>query len=911
MVRHLKKLLAGPQARGLSDGQLLERFVQFREEAAFEVLLERHGPLVWAVCRRMLRRPHDAEDAFQATFLTLARRAAAIRKPESVSCWLYGVAYRTARRALARGVQRSHEKASAPVPPSPDVLAEVATRELCVLLDEELNRLPERYRDPLVLCYLQGLLREEAAQRLGWSVGTLKRRLEAGRERLRHRLTRRGVTLGAALLAPELAPAAEAAVPPGLASATVRMAAVFPAGAAAPFPVAALTDGVLRAMFLSRVRSLAALLLLLAALTVGGGVLARQARETAAPGEARPEQEAQTPARAEPEEKVAVRADPLGDPLPPGAVTRLGTQRFRTGGTVAGLAFSPDGKLLASASRTAGLRLWDALTGRALRPLAEPPDDAEGVVFSPDGKLLAAASGEDDTVRLWEVTTGQVVRRWTAERGVARSVAFAPDGKFLATGGADRMIRLWDPATGKLVWKQEGHEGIVSVLRFNRNGELLLSGCLDEPLTVWDGNTGQKLSTLGQLAHPSMVAVYPKDKTVAWVNRGLTLRLADFGTGQMLRVIPLKEKPREDEGALALSPDGRTLAASQQRSIQLWEVSTGLILDEWEAHGRSVTALAFSPDGRTIASGSGDRTVRLWKAATGKPLRPLPGHGGAAGLVAVSPDGRNVATAGEDGSVRLWDLLSGRPLREWEGPIGGRGGALAFSADGRYLTCVSKEGRTWKVDLKTPDAQPYRNHVWNSGESVALTPDGLVLVQKQGVFGLFDVAANGVRRWEAPPIDPQVGRAACSPDGKLVATLGARGSIYVWDLSTGKQVATSRPPEVVPSVVAFSPSSTSLATGGDNQPVLIWEASTGKLLRSLRAEPLTLRALAFSPDGKALATGGPDGVVRLWDLATGQELRHWTGHQGAVLALAFTPDGKHLISGSADTTALVWEVSGR
>jgi RNA polymerase sigma factor (sigma-70 family) len=280
VLQHLRRWLAAHGWQPLPDGILLYRFVSDHDEAAFAALLERHGPMVLGVCRRVLRDFHDAEDACQATFLVLARKAASIRQPGAVGSWLHGVAYRVAGKLKARGAHRGIPGGTlddVPQAAPPDV----SWREVRGVLDEELRRLPECYRAPLVLCYLEGKTRDEAARQLGWSVGTLRGRLERGRERLRLRLTRRGLTLPAALAASVLVEsAASAALPAELAETTIKAAIVFAAGkglAAVSAPVAALVKGALRAMFLSKVKVVVAVVLALGLLGTGAGLLGRQA----------------------------------------------------------------------------------------------------------------------------------------------------------------------------------------------------------------------------------------------------------------------------------------------------------------------------------------------------------------------------------------------------------------------------------------------------------------------------------------------------------------------------------------------------------------------------------------------------------------------------------------------------------
>lgn len=269
----------GSKTTSAEDGQLLECFVQQRDEYAFAELVSRHGPLVFGLCRRLLGNVQDAEDVFQATFLVLARRAATIRKPQSLSCWLHGVAYRLAIKAKAEAnKRRTHERRAASPADSSEM--DLSWREVRGLLDEELQRLPEKQRLPLVMCYLEGLTQDEASQRLGWPRGTLKRRLESGRERLRLRLTQRGVSLGASLFAAALTESASrGAVPMALRSATMRAAMQFlshQTAALAVTPAALLAKGALQTMLTTKLKIASVVLLLLACAGFGASQLVQR-----------------------------------------------------------------------------------------------------------------------------------------------------------------------------------------------------------------------------------------------------------------------------------------------------------------------------------------------------------------------------------------------------------------------------------------------------------------------------------------------------------------------------------------------------------------------------------------------------------------------------------------------------------
>jgi RNA polymerase sigma factor (sigma-70 family) len=276
VIRHLRRAVLLQDGAASTDGQLLASFIDHHDEAAFEALVRRHGPMVFGVCRRVVGNHHDAEDAFQATFLVLARKASSVRPRERVANWLHGVALRTALKANAMTAKRREreKQASAETEAAPHD----QWRDLQPLLDQELNGLPENYRLPILLCDLEGKTIKEAARQLGWPQGSLAGRLARARKLLARRLANRGVTLSAGALAAVLSiNAASAAVPTSLMSSTVKAATLFAAGQATaaglvPAQVAALTEGVMKGMMLTKLSNVVAGLVVLAAVIFGGGL---------------------------------------------------------------------------------------------------------------------------------------------------------------------------------------------------------------------------------------------------------------------------------------------------------------------------------------------------------------------------------------------------------------------------------------------------------------------------------------------------------------------------------------------------------------------------------------------------------------------------------------------------------------
>jgi RNA polymerase sigma factor (sigma-70 family) len=312
-VRHLRRLVRPDGADGLSDGQLLERFVAAQDEAAFEVLVWRHGPLVLGICRRVLRDPHLAEDAFQATFLVLVRKAASICKREAVGSWLHKVAYRVALGAREGAARRGrHERPLLADAPAAEEAA--GYRDMAPVLDEEVNRLPDKYRAPLVLCYLEGKTVDEAARQLGCPRGTVGTRLARGRERLRRRLIRRGVGLTCGALAAALAGVAHAvAVPAPLARAAVRTAC-FPADPGIiSAKVIALAEGVLHTMSVSKLKAVVAIVLAIALGTGVSGLSYRMYASEQGPAADEGQQKAGSPGERVPSKTWGTETDPDKD----------------------------------------------------------------------------------------------------------------------------------------------------------------------------------------------------------------------------------------------------------------------------------------------------------------------------------------------------------------------------------------------------------------------------------------------------------------------------------------------------------------------------------------------------------------------------------------------------------------------
>jgi RNA polymerase sigma factor (sigma-70 family) len=364
-LRRLRGLLGAHGAEGPTDGDLLRRYVYAHDEAAFEALLRRHGPMVLGVCRRLLSDGEDVDDAFQATFLILVRKAPSISDAERVGNWLYGVAYRVAVRARAQAARLRARQRPLNDVPSDEPQDDPIRDEIRALLDDEVSRLPARYREAVVCCYLQGRTQDEAARVLGWPRGTVATRLNRARRLLRNRLVRRGLPLSAGTLIGALrAGSAEGALPAPLVSAALRTAGQGLTGGALSPAVVGLADGVLRQFLVGRVKAVMAAVLALALVTGGGGLALRSARPAAAPDAEASQGEAQ------PAQYYAWReqfAPPAGSAVPACAVDELPCKNPAPRESAArptAIVQASDGKLLAAVLEDGTVCICNPLTGR-------------------------------------------------------------------------------------------------------------------------------------------------------------------------------------------------------------------------------------------------------------------------------------------------------------------------------------------------------------------------------------------------------------------------------------------------------------------------------------------------------------------------------------------------------------------
>jgi WD40 repeat protein/class 3 adenylate cyclase len=603
------------------------------------------------------------------------------------------------------------------------------------------------------------------------------------------------------------------------------------------------------------------------------------------------------------------------------------------------VAFSPDGRLLATAGDDAVVTLWDRPSLRDGAPTRQPiarleghKDQIQSVAFSPDGKTIASGS-MDRTIRLWDVAARRATAILTGHTNTVSAVAFAPDGRILASGSWDTTLRFWDVAARRQVASVVGDPHGVETMAFSPDGRLLASGGDDATAKLWDlaGLSGRarrwhprRLATLRHPHRVHSVAFSPDRKLLATGTEDASVGLWDVATRQELATL------RGHEGSVnsvEFSPDGRWLAsASDDNTVKLW--AGGTAGASWrpdpgaarreafilKGHRGWVSAVAFSPDGKTLATGSTDHTVRLWSVVPSAEAELLRGHSGRVNTVAFFPDGKTLVSGGEDRMLRLWDVASGTATASlkghqneiWSAAISPDGKTLASGSGVPYAAAGPGELILWDLARKRELATLAREK--QGVHAVAFSPDGRMLAaESEGKsVTLWDVRSRRALATLRGHRD-RIWTIQFSPDGRTLATAGWSGGVKLWDVATRREVAAFLGSNIKPGSLAFSPDGKMLAVvaGGS---VRLWEMATKRLVASMGRDGV-VPPLAFSPDGKRLASGWSVDRISLWDVDAREAVTTLKGPESFVQSLAFSPDGSTLACGSADGRVRLWRAA--
>ncbi|MGH9943216.1 MAG: caspase family protein [Pyrinomonadaceae bacterium] len=575
---------------------------------------------------------------------------------------------------------------------------------------------------------------------------------------------------------------------------------------------------------------------------------------------------------------------------------------------VDGIAFSPDGQLVASASADNTVKIWDAATGRELRSLAGHGAWVKAVAFSGDGKSLATGA-VDGQIKLWEVNTGRELRSLSGGKGSVNAVAFSPDGRWIAAGGNDGLIKIWDAQSGAEARTLTGHAGWVLTLAFSPDGKTLASGSRDNTVKLWDPSAGKELSTLaGHTDRIGALAFSADGKRLATGSFDRTIKIWDVKKGREARTLA---GHTGKVLAVAFSADGRRLwsSASDKRSVRTWDVESGRELSKLEDADaiETLESAAFGPDGRFVATSSGDKTVLL-RDLQRPGAQPLSLATRSSGVYAsaFSPDGKWFASGGKDNAVKVWEVATGRELRSTDAQMGWIT-SLAFSPDSRQLLAGGLSGgiKVWDVE----NGQQLRALEGHAGSvnALAVNTDGqFASASNDKTIKVWGVESGTLLQTLSGHTD-EVHGLAFSIDGRRLASGSADQTVRIWDAGAGSAVQTLSGHAGGIYSVAFSPDGQRVASASYDKTIKIWDAATGREISSQQGAD-GFSVIAYSPAGRMLIGGSLSGRVTAWDAATGRETYSLgTAHTGTINGIAFTKGGRWFTTASEDGSTRLWE----
>ncbi|MGH8886638.1 MAG: AAA family ATPase [Egibacteraceae bacterium] len=568
------------------------------------------------------------------------------------------------------------------------------------------------------------------------------------------------------------------------------------------------------------------------------------------------------------------------------------------------VAWSPDGRRIATASADRTARVWDAETGAQLTALRGHEDWVVGVGWSPDGQRIATVS-RDRTVRVWDAEAGTELAVLRGHDDGVEWVAWSPDGRRIATASYDRTVRIWNAEADIALAVLRGHEDWVGGVAWSPDGRRIATASGDRTARVWDVESGIELAVLrGHEDWVRGVGWPPDGRRIVTASGDRTARVWDVESGAPLAVLRGHDDMVE---GVAWAPDGRRIVtASSDRTVRVWDVESGVELMVLRGHQNGVEWVAWSPDIRQIATASRDRTARVWDVESGVELTVLRGHEDWILGVGWAPDGQRIVTASRDRTARVWDVESSAPLallrghEDWVA-------AVAWSPESRRIATASgdRTARVWDVESSAPLTvlRGHQDRVLDVGWS----PDGrrIVTASRDRTARVWDVESGAPLMVLRGHEDWVVG-VGWSPDGRRIVTASGDRTARVWDVESSAPLTVLRGHEDWVFGVGWSPDGQRIVTASGDRTVRVWDVESSAPLMVLRGHEDGVGAVAWSPDGRRIVTASGDRTVRVWDASHGAELAVVGVHEHWIEGVAWSPDARCIATASRDRTARVW-----
>ncbi|KIN05290.1 hypothetical protein OIDMADRAFT_51101 [Oidiodendron maius Zn] len=517
------------------------------------------------------------------------------------------------------------------------------------------------------------------------------------------------------------------------------------------------------------------------------------------------------------------------------------------------------------------------------------------VAFTPDGRQVASGS-VNEVVRVWDVATKATIGKFEGQLNKVSSVAISPDGTMIASGSDDTTIMVWEWKSRALRYTLRGHSRWVNSVVFSLDGKMLASGSMDETVRIWDVEKGQELSIFdGNSSCVNSVAFSPDASLLATGSTDQIVRLWDVVKGELRMLL---DGHAGAINSVQFSPNGRRIiSGADDMTIKLWDAITGTEYMTLKGHRKRVMTVAFSPNAHLIASGSEDMTIKLWEANTGNLLKTLKGHISGINAVTFSPDGELLVSGSFNDDLRLWDAKSGEARGEFD----------EFEEDA--MPTSDKKTKTLDHESTVVAAGELKE---NSGTAtcVVFSSDGQLVASSSDDTTIKLWTGEGAERWLLDGHSGSINCLAFSPDTRLVASASTDKEVKVWYTETGVVWHTLQGHSDNVCCIQFSPDGHFLASCSADKTAVIWHVRTGVIWSRLVGHSDRVNGIAFSPDNRFVASCSADTTVRLWDISTKVVSRALRGHSETVNSVAFSSDGKLLISCSADASIKLWNTAG-
>ncbi len=530
------------------------------------------------------------------------------------------------------------------------------------------------------------------------------------------------------------------------------------------------------------------------------------------------------------------------------------------------LSFSPDSKIIASASSDNMVRLWDIATGKTLKILKGHLEEVINVSFSPDSKILVSSSANsitgfygvaDGSLKLWDISTGREIKTFIKGKTLSwvNHIHFSPDSKVLAVTYADGTAKVWDVSTGirlNIPREPDFREDVNNIL-FSLNSQMVASASADGTVTLKDSINGRDIKIL----------------------KGHSNRVNDIN----------------------LNSDATIIAtASSDGTVKLWDVFSGKELKTLESHSGEMTSVSFSPDGKTVATANTDNKVKLWNTSTGKEIKTLRGYSYKIIGVSLNNGGKNVIAKNFDNVIEFWEMGREVELQRWERMLIA---SSHFMNDGKTIVTVNWNGMVRWRDISTgKEIKTLKLH-FPAATSIGFSADGEMLAAAiPGGIALWDVTTGKEIRTFKGNSDDWRREIIFSPNSRLIATFssdyvkGIDRTVQFWNIKTGEEIKTIKEHFNLVNDISFSPDSQMIAFANSDGTVRLWDIATGRKTLTIRGHKDKVDTVRFSPDGETVVSQGYDGL-KFWDISTGREIETYNS-QDYSFSGAFNPDEKTL-----------------